>query len=175
MGRFVEMILDLSALEAGRFPLRPGPVDLAQSAGRVAARLRAQPGESRVHIELPDTIPPVLADQRAIESIFFHLLDNALKYAPEGDIRVEAEVDPQGVTVSVIDRGPGIPLDERERVFEMFHRLDARDAREVYGHGLGLHLTRRLLEAMGGRIRAEQASGEGTRMAFWLPRAADVP
>ena len=175
LGRFVEMILDLSALEAGRFPLRPGPADLAQAAGRVAARLRAQPGESRVHIELPDIVPAVLADQRAIESIFFHLLDNALKYAPEGDIRVEAEVDPEGVTVSVIDRGPGIPPDERERVFEMFHRLDARDAREVYGHGLGLHLTRRLLEAMGGRIHVGQAPGGGTRMAFWLPRAADVP
>jgi signal transduction histidine kinase len=175
LGRFVEMILDLSALEAGRFPLRPGPVDLAQAAGRVAVRLRAEPGDSRVHIELPDTVPPVLADQRAIESIFFHLLDNALKYAPEGGIRVEAEVDPEGVTVRVIDRGPGIPPDERERVFEMFHRLDARDAREVYGHGLGLHLTRRLLEAMGGRIRAEQSDGEGTRMAFWLPRATYVP
>ncbi len=175
LGRFVEMILDLSALEAGRFPLRPGPVDLAQAAGRVAARLRAQPGESRVHIELSDSVPPVHADQRAIESIFFHLLDNALKYAPEGAIRVRAEADPEGVTVSVIDGGPGIPPDERERVFEMFHRLDARDAREVYGHGLGLHLTRRLLEAMGGRIHAEQASAGGTQMAFWLPRATDVP
>jgi signal transduction histidine kinase len=75
----------------------------------------------------------------------------------------------------VIDRGPGIPPEERERVFEMFHRLDARDAREVYGHGLGLHLTRRLLEVMGGRIRVDGAPGAGTMLTFWLPLATDEP
>ncbi len=175
LGGFVESILDLSALEAGRFPLRPGPVDLAQAAARVAARLSAQPGGSRVRLELPDSIPPVQADERAIESVFFHLLDNALKYAPEGEVRVLAEAESGGVVVRVIDRGPGIPPDERERVFEMFHRLDARDAREVYGHGLGLHLTRLLLEAMGGRIRADGAPGGGTQLSFWLPLATDEP
>ena len=172
---FVESILDLSALEAGRFPLRPAPVDLAQAAARVAARLSAPSGESRVQFELPDSLPPVQADERAIESVFFHLLDNALKYAPEGEVRVLAEAESGGVVVRVIDRGPGIPPDERERVFEMFHRLDARDAREVYGHGLGLHLTRLLLEAMGGRIRADGAPGGGTQLSFWLPLATDEP
>ncbi len=67
------------------------------------------------------------------------------------------------------DRGPGIPLDERERIFEMFHRLDASDAREVYGHGLGLHLSRRLVEAMGGYIRIEDEEAGGTQVVFWLP------
>jgi signal transduction histidine kinase len=175
LGRFVETILDLSALEAGRFPLRPGPVDLVQAAGRVATRLKAHPGGSRVRLELSDSIPPVQADERAVESVFFHLLDNALKYAPDGEVRVQAEAESGGVSIRVIDRGPGIPPEERERVFEMFHRLDARDAREVYGHGLGLHLTRRLLEVMGGRIRVDGAPGAGTRMTFWLPLATDEP
>jgi two-component system sensor histidine kinase KdpD len=74
--------------------------------------------------------------------------------------------------VTVTDRGPGIPDAELERVFEMFHRLDSRDSREVYGHGLGLHMARRLMEAMGGEIHAEPGpSGEGTRFSFWLPVA----
>jgi signal transduction histidine kinase len=76
------------------------------------------------------------------------------------------------VRVAVTDGGPGIPAEERERVFEMFHRLDARDSREVYGHGLGLHLARQLLEAMGGGIRAEAPAGGGTCMAFWVPAAS---
>ena len=175
LGQFVEAILDLSALEAGRFPLHPGPADLTQAAGRVADRLRAQQGQDRLVIDLPESIPAVLADERALESTFFHLMDNALKYAPAGVIRVQARTDSAGVEVSVIDHGPGIPEEERERVFEAFHRLDSRDAREVYGHGLGLHLTRQLLEGMGGWIRADPAEGGGTRMVFWLPQAGAAP
>jgi signal transduction histidine kinase len=175
LGRFVEAILDLSALEAGRFPLRPGPADLAQAAERVAGRLRTQQGDDRIVLDLPEGLPAVLADERALESTFFHLLDNALKYAPAGEVRVQAKAESAGVAVSVTDHGPGIPAEERERVFEVFHRLDARDSRDVYGHGLGLHLTRRLLGAMGGWIRAEPAAQGGTRMVFWLPQAGAAP
>ncbi len=133
LARFVEAILDLSALEAGRFPLRPGPADLGAAAGRVADRLRVQQGGDRIVLDLPEGIPAVLADERGLESVFFHLLDNALKYAPASEIRVQAQAKAAGVAVSVTDHGPGIPVDERERVFEMFHRLDAaRFARCVW-------------------------------------------
>jgi signal transduction histidine kinase len=76
------------------------------------------------------------------------------------------------VEVSVTDSGPGIPDSELERVFEMFHRLDSRDSREVYGHGLGLHMARRFMQAMGGEIRAEAGpAGAGASFRFWLPKA----
>jgi two-component system sensor histidine kinase KdpD len=106
--------------------------------------------------------------------VLFHLLDNARKYAPLGDIRVDAVADEEKVYVSVSDTGPGIPPQERERVFEIFHRLDSSDAREVYGHGLGLHLARRLLVAMDGNIWADEAPGGGARLTFWLPRAPEA-
>ncbi len=112
-----------------------------------------------------------LADERALTSVLFHLIDNARKYASEGEIRLTGAAHAGQVQVSVSDQGPGIPQAERERIFEMFHRLDASDAREIYGHGLGLHLVRRLLEAMGGGIRAEEAPGGGTRMLLWLAAA----
>jgi signal transduction histidine kinase len=173
LGGFVEAILDLSALEAGRFPLHSAPTHLQAAVLRVVARLRTQPQGADVVVDLPPSLPPVWGDERAVDSVLFHLLDNALKYAPGGEVCVQAEQRAGQVFVTVTDHGPGIPPEERQRVFEMFHRLDARDAREVYGHGLGLHLARRLLEAMGGGIRAEQAPGGGTRMAFWIPIAPD--
>jgi len=172
LGGFVEAILDLSALEAGRYPLHRAPTDLGTAVQRVVARLRNQPQGGDVVIDLPPALPPVWGDERALDSVLFHLLDNALKYAPGDKVLVQAEPRAGQVFVTVTDHGPGIPPEERQRVFEMFHRLDARDSREVYGHGLGLHLARQLLEAMGGDIRAEEAPGGGTRMAFWMPVAS---
>jgi two-component system sensor histidine kinase KdpD len=115
-----------------------------------------------------------MADERALTSVLFHVLDNARKYAPLGEITIEAEAAEGRVHVSVSDTGPGIPAEERDRVFEIFHRLDSSDAREVYGHGLGLHLSRQLLLAMNGGIRAEEAEEGGARITFWLPQAAEA-
>ncbi len=170
LSRFVETILDLSALEAGRFRFAMQPQDVAQTAEQVRRRFPEAVAD-RLVLDLPADLPPVLADDRALTSVFFHLVDNARKYASEGEIRMTAGAQAGQVRVSLSDRGPGIPEAERERVFEMFHRLDSSDAREVYGYGLGLHLVRRLLEAMGGGIRAEAGEAGGTRMLFWLPAA----
>ncbi|HLE22905.1 MAG TPA: PAS domain-containing sensor histidine kinase, partial [Anaerolineales bacterium] len=161
LGSFVEAILDLSALDAGRFPLRVAPLDFAAQARGAVDRFRSMQGHERIRVQLDDGLPPVQADERALASVLYHLLDNALKYAPEGPIDLGAEAEPDRLVAWIRDRGPGIPEADRERVFDMFHRLDSSDAREVYGHGLGLHLVRRLLEAMGGGIRSDTAAGGG--------------
>lgn len=171
LSSFVESILDLSALEAGRFPLRAEPLDLAEVAATVQERFASRPDRDRLRVDIPADLPRVWADARALGSVLFHLMDNAFKYAPEGEILVRAQEDHGKVVVRVCDRGPGIPTRERERVFDMFHRLDSRDAREVYGYGLGLHLARRMLEAMGGGIRVEADDEPGAQFVFWLPRA----
>ncbi len=169
LGGFVEAILDLSALEAGRFPLHLEPIDLPAVVRTVISRFPKDGDVDRLRAELPPGLPPVRADERALSSVLFHLVDNALKYAPLSEVRVTAEVVGEGMRIAVHDRGPGIPPEERERIFEMFHRLDASDAREVYGHGLGLHLSRRLVEAMGGHIHIEDEEPGGTQVVFWLP------
>ena len=172
LSRLVEAILDLSALEAGRLSMQPLPLSLQEVFAEVREKFPQTLRPDRVRLDIPGELPRVRADERGLGSVVFHLLDNALKYAPTGDIQVQAQVGEGRIQVTVTDRGPGIPDSELERVFEMFHRLDSRDSREVYGHGLGLHMARRLMEAMGGEIHAEPGPyGEGTRFSFWLPVA----
>jgi two-component system OmpR family sensor kinase len=81
---------------------------------------------------------------------------------------IEGYADREAVVICVSDNGPGIPEAERERVFEMFHRLDSSDSRMIYGHGLGLHLVKRLVEAMAGEVRIEEAPGGGARVLVRL-------
>ncbi len=168
---FVEMILDLSALDAGRFPIEAEPLDINDLARTVASRFRGQPGGDRIMIDADQDLPLVMVDERSTMSVLFHLLDNAVKHTRKGSIRIQARVDGDSVRVAVSDEGPGIPEDQQEAVFASFHRLDPSDAREVYGRGLGLYLSRRLLEAMGGSIEAGDSELGGAEFAFWLPRA----
>jgi signal transduction histidine kinase len=170
---FVETILDLSALEAGRFPIDLVPVQVRDVLHLALQRFPAG-SQSRVELSLPDDLVPVQADDAGLESVFFHLLDNAFKYASEGKIVLDVEAVANRVEFRVRDYGPGIPSEQRTRIFEMFHRLDSRDSREVYGYGLGLPMVQRLLTAMGGGIEVLDM-GEGTEMQFWLPQAGNSP
>ena len=167
---FVGTILDLSALEAGRFPLELRSLDLVEVTEQVVAQF---PDLNRMRKEFPPELPRIQADEAGLKSILYHLLDNAMKYAPQGELSLAAAAENGKIRVSLSDSGPGVPSEERERIFEMFHRLDSRDEREVYGHGLGLPMVRRLVEAMGGAVRVEQSGTAGARFVFWLPAAIE--
>ena len=174
LAKFVEMILDLSALEAGKFHLEIQPLSLAEIVARVINRLPEDDQVGRIRVAIPDELPQVLADKGGLESTCFHLLDNALKYAPDGEIVIAADVENSTIIISVCDEGPGIPMDEQDKVFEMFHRLDTTDSREIYGYGLGLPMVARLIHAMNGEILIERHPGGGTRVQFTLPCADEV-
>lgn len=171
---FVEAILSLSALEAGRYPIELSPLSVAEVMESLSGRLPEHSGWDRLRVNLPASLPAVMADERALNSVLFHLIDNAMKYAPQGPVEIGGKEHGDEVEIWVRDAGPGIPIEERERVFEMFHRLDGRDSREVYGHGLGLFLVRRLLQAMGGNIHIEEAASGGARFVFRLRRSVGV-
>jgi len=168
LSRFVETILDLSALDAGRLPLTLAPLDLAAVLETLRAQWAALPAGGRVRVQAAQPLPAVLADERALASVFFHLVDNALKYAPEGEVTVS--VEPRGATVriAVSDAGPGIPPEHRAAIFERFQRLNSADAQTVYGHGVGLYMVRRLLNAMRSEITVDDAPGGGARFSFEL-------
>jgi K+-sensing histidine kinase KdpD len=171
LSRFVGTILDLSSLEAGRFPLHLTELAIEVIATKVNNWFTETGYSERLNLQFPQDLPAVIADEHALESVFFHLIDNAIKYAPEGEIDLEGWAELDKVFVAVADSGPGIHPDEQERIFEMFHRGDTSDSREVYGYGLGLPMVQRLIEIMDGGIRIEESSTGGARLVFWLPQA----
>jgi PAS domain S-box-containing protein len=170
LSSFVEMILDLSALEAGRFHLQIRPIVAAKVIDEVVMRFSNQPEHDRIEVDLPKSLPLILADEQALHSILFHLIDNGLKYAPGGNVIIRGSMQDSKVVFQIIDYGPGIPEQERERVFEMFYRLDTSDSRKIYGRGLGLNLAKRFLDLMGGSIQIMESEQGGAMVEFWLPR-----
>jgi PAS domain S-box-containing protein len=169
LSRFVETILDLSALEAGKFPIEVAPIALDEVI-QLALERFPENNQARVKLSYPETMGTIQADQDGLESVFYHLLDNAFKYAPKGEIDIVVRQVNGDLELRVMDRGPGITPDQRARIFEMFHRLDSRDSREVYGYGLGLPMVQRLLAAMGGTIEAAEGRERGTEMIVRIPQ-----
>ena len=166
--RFVENILNLSVMEAGRLEVHPVPVSLSAIVEDVVRKLSPVPGAERIQISLPEDLPLVLADPAFLESILNHLVDNALKYAPRGAVTVTAVKQGRRLRVQVTDSGPGIPKEKQPLLFQRFQRLDAKDSQSVYGYGLGLYFSRRMLNAMGSDLAFEEPPEVGARFYFYL-------
>jgi signal transduction histidine kinase len=116
--------------------------------------------------------PLVFADRYQVVEILINLLDNADKYSPPGkEVVIDVRADQTEVTLSICDFGPGLPPADLDHVFEKFHRTDGSDSQAVYGYGLGLYICRRLVEAQGGRIWAENHSNGGAVFSLALPVA----
>ncbi|GAB4503478.1 MAG: hypothetical protein Fur0043_04700 [Anaerolineales bacterium] len=166
--RFVENILNVSALEAGRLVLRSVPLSLETVVQRTFENLSPQDVDGRLQSLLPPDLPSVLAAPDVLESVLGHLLDNALKYADGTLVQVCAERRGRRVRVSVRDFGPGIPPEKRGLLFERFQRLEAKDSQSVYGYGLGLYLSKKLLQAMGSDLSFDAPADGGARFSFDL-------
>lgn len=174
--RLVEDLLELSRIEARelRIDLKPlvlvAEVERARDLLALAARAR----RATVTVAVADPATRVLADRTALEHVLTNLLENALKYSPEGS-RVTVRAERRGETVRTVveDNGPGIEARHLPRLFERFYRVDAGRSRQVGGTGLGLAIVKHLAEAMGGVAGVDSALGRGSRFWVDLPRAPD--
>ena len=130
----------------------------------------SQTQQHHIALQIPDDLPFVMADQSKVEIVVNNLVTNAINYSPDGGrILIKVETPTDGfVTVSVIDEGIGIPDELVERVFERFYRIDTSDGRQVYGHGLGLYISKRLVELQGGQIWVRSKEGRGSCFSFTL-------
>jgi two-component system sensor histidine kinase KdpD len=163
-------LLDLTRIESGGFLLQKEWYPLQEIVGNALEHLRGRLDGRRVDVGLPREPLLVEMDGVLVEQVMLNLLENAAKHTPPGtpvEIRVAAE--PKEVVVEVLDRGPGIPRGQEQRIFERFYRLPTTAAE---GAGLGLALCRAIVQAHGGRIEAEGRTGGGAVFRFSLPREA---
>jgi signal transduction histidine kinase len=115
-------------------------------------------------------VPPVKGDAKKVDEILINLIDNAIKYSPDGgEVRVSMVRDGDFVEVSVEDSGIGIAPEDAARLFQKFHRVSTPETRDIGGTGLGLYIVKNLVEAHGGRIWLQSAPGVGTTFTFTLP------
>jgi two-component system phosphate regulon sensor histidine kinase PhoR len=168
LSQLIADLLDLSRIEAGRFVLdrRPVPVIRAlQRATEAMQRATATRRQTLVVESFPDLV--VLADAKALDQVLLNLLDNAVKYTPEGGrIEVGAKAVGAEVRLEIRDDGPGIEPRHQARIFERFYRVDPGRSREMGGTGLGLAIVKHLVDAMGGTVGVELRRPHGS--CFWL-------
>ena len=164
-------VLDLAKVEAGQVELEVATFSLREALERgvVTVRERASKNGVRLSLELEADVDLVDGDERRVQQVVFNLLSNAVKFTPRGGSVVVASAHKNGeVLVSVTDTGPGIAADDQKRIFEEFQQTDV-GVHQREGTGLGLALSKRLVELQGGRIWVESRPGHGSRFVFTLP------
>jgi len=171
--KLVQELLDLSMIESGQAIMKLVPLRLIEVVEEAIERLQDQLDDKRLTMVLhvPQKLE-VFADRDQARRVFVNLIRNAIKWSPEGDaITISAQVNGEDVAVSIYDNGPGVPENQRERIFERFYQVDtARTKRE--GSGLGLAICKHIVEAHGGQIWAEgNSQGSGGRFMFTLLNA----
>ena len=173
LARLVNNALDFSRLEQGRKKFLREPLDLGGELSRLLDTQLPRFGETGLALrrEIPVAPLPATTDRDAFEQIVLNLLDNACKYAGAGG-EVTVQLGPQAgasAELRVLDRGPGVPVEHRERIFEKFHRVDDTLTAEKHGAGLGLSIARQLARGLGGELRYEPRPGGGAAFILELP------
>ena len=174
LGRLVDQLLDLSRLESGEIPLRIEALPLHPLVDDLISEIDvALPGRGvRVDNHVPDDLPALSVDRERVHQVLFNLVDNAVRFTPDGGhVTVSARRRNGSVEVVVADTGAGIPSEHLPRLFERFYRADPARARGDGGTGIGLAIARSVVEAHGGQIRAESEPGRGSVFTFDLPAA----
>ncbi len=170
LSRLVTRLLYTSRLEAGAISLNPMVIDLAKEAQRVALRLAETDETHEISVSFPGDFPPVMGDPEKIDQVLMNLIENAIKFSPQGGpVTIEGSVSGDEVFVAVADQGIGIGARDRDHVFDLFYRATDSTARQFPGTGLGLHICRNLVHAHGGRIWVDSEPGVGSRFTFTLP------
>jgi PAS domain S-box-containing protein len=173
----VDEILVAGQLDSGSLRVVTEPFDAEELVWTVATAARLRVGDgTTIDVSLPAVLPKVAGDAERTRQVLTNLVDNAIKYSPQGGrIELGVEADDRHARFTVSDEGLGIPLGEQERVFEKFYRLDPDHRRGIGGSGLGLYICRELVRSMHGRIWLDSDPGKGATFTFELPVAQRAP
>ncbi len=165
-------LLDISKIEAGEMQLfiqMSDPFPLIEDALDSAVALIDKSRPVTLQANLPPSLPAIPMDARRIRQVLTNLLSNAIKYTPEGDVQLNVRLLDDAIEFSVSDTGIGIPHEEMDKLFRMFERTDRARQMGIEGTGLGLPISRYLVEAHSGQLRVESQVGKGSRFSFTLP------
>jgi signal transduction histidine kinase len=178
LARLIDNVLDISVIESGKLELQPVRISLSVLVARVVDTLRpiAKARQINVEVASAESHLHVRADRDKIIQVLTNLVGNAIKFSRDGDdVRVSVRRSAtEWAEVAVADTGPGIPAGELDKIFEEFYQVRPPDKEKSRGAGLGLAISKKLIEMHGGRIWVESAPGKGSCFIFSLPAEASV-
>ncbi|MCP4611449.1 MAG: histidine kinase, partial [Planctomycetes bacterium] len=171
----IENLEEMSKLEAGIITMEKAPIRISVLIGRLATKLRNRARERQFEINISPDLPEIYADSTRIEKVFTNLVTNAVSYSEKGTrITLEATLLNDEIIISITDQGIGIPPEHLDKVFDRFYRLESGIARRRGGTGLGLPISKWIVEAHGGTIWVESEEGKSSKFSFSLPIAKDL-
>ncbi len=166
----IENLLDASRLQAGEFSLNLAEIRMDKLAQEMAERFQTQTEHHRIIVQFPDEFPVIVGDENRLEQVFYNLLSNAVKYSPDGgEISISGQIRSEQIIICIQDQGLGISQEDVPHIFDRFFRADEA-AKNTQGAGLGLYLSRAIIEAHNGRIWIEPRPENGTRVCFSIER-----
>ena len=172
----IKDILDSSIIDVNQLSLEMEPVRLQYLARDIVSEIQRRVKTHKMIVDVPADFPLVDADPRWIKQVFRNILENAIKYSPDGGLIVlRGDIRATDVVISIADQGIGISPEDLIPLFEKFFRVRSALHYHVAGTGLGLPVARSVIEAHGGRIWVESKVGQGTTVFFSLPKAAPIP
>jgi PAS domain S-box-containing protein len=170
-----EEVLLTSRLDRGDLRIEREPIDVADVVHTTVATMTSQlPEPVAIDVKLPPDLPSASGDADRLRQVLLNLLDNAVKYGGAGDVTVRAEAANGLICIAVADQGPGIGFGDQRRIFEKFFRADPQLAHAPSGTGLGLYISRELVQRMGGSLDVKSEPGRGTTFTIALPRAPGI-
>jgi len=172
LSQITEAVLLATQLDRGTLPVEPEPVDVGELTRATVDAMRSQlPPSAEVDVEVAPQVATATGAPDRIQQVLVNLLDNAVKYGGDGRVSVRVEPANGAVRILVADSGPGISFAEQQRIFEKFYRAGPELTRATGGTGLGLYISRELVQRMGGRLDVRSAPGAGATFVVELPRA----
>jgi PAS domain S-box-containing protein len=173
--KLLDQLLDTSRIERGKLLLRREEVSLRPLVEQATREMQAKGASNRFLVRVPEGLETCLVDPEKFIQLLVILLENAVNYSPEeSEVEVEVTSFDGEMLLSVLDRGQGVPQEDRERIFDRFYQVEDVDHHSISGLGLGLYIARQIVEAHGGRIWHEPRSGGGSIFRVMIPRRSRV-
>ena len=172
--RLINDLLIVADLESGKMKLQKREIMLQDLVKEVVDKQKIDSQKYNLEFQLASDIPRVWVDAEKIGHVFTHLVENAVKFSPQGGaIRIELQQKPTELLFSITDQGKGIVQEYLDKIFDRFYQIDSSDTRTAEGTGTGLYLIKQIIEAHGGKISVESEPGKGSKFSFTLPSRKD--